>query len=127
MPILQEIDKTQNPYMRTLYYGNGFQKTPKAFYDSDTDDDEYSGSGFMDLVSAVGRFVGDNKDTIQAIAYTAGKVLDTGKAISETVKASNEVKKLEQIAALRKTAKRKKLPPDAEAAMIGSGFATFRR
>jgi hypothetical protein len=66
MPILFENDK-KNPYKNTLYQGQGFQKTPRAFNDSDTDGDEYYG-GFIDwgsIISNIGKLVNDNKETIQ--------------------------------------------------------------
>ncbi len=98
MPILFENDRKRNPYKNTLYQGQGFQKTPKAFYEIDTDEDDEHYGGWIDLgsiISNMGNFVKDNKDTIQSVASTAGKVVDLGKAINETIKASNKGKKKE--------------------------------
>jgi hypothetical protein len=139
MPILFENDRKRNPYKNTLYQGQGFQKTPKAFYESDTDDDDglngvqrSNYGGFIDLgsiISNVGKLVNDNKETIQSVASTAGKVVDLGKAINETIKASNENnRKMEQVKNLRNSKKGKKtLTPEQDAVLIGDGFATFKR
>jgi hypothetical protein len=140
MPILFENDRKRNPYKNTLYQGQGFQKTPKAFYESDTDDDDglngvqRSNYGvFIDLgsiISNVGKLVNDNKDTIQSVASTAGKVVDLGKAINETIKTSKENnRKAEQVKKLSTNSKKQKktLTPEQDAVLIGEGFATFKR
>ena len=65
-------------------------------------DVEVNGEGFMDTVSNVGNFVKDNKDTISAVADTAGKIAST---ITGIVKGAEEV---ENIKAMRKAARAKK-------------------
>ena len=123
MTILQEIDKKINPYKGTIYYGHGFQKISTAFYESDSDE-EFIG-GLIDigsLISNVSKAVSDNKDTIQSIASTAGKFVDLGKSISNTVKSNQELKKLENV-----KRNRKKFTPEQEQILLGEGFATFRR
>jgi len=144
MPILFENDRKRNPYKNTLYQGQGFQKTPKAFYDSDTDDDDELNEvlrsnygGFIDLssiISNVGKLVNDNKETIQSVASTAGKVVDLGKSINETIKASNEHKKVKQIQNLQNSnpsalnsIQKKTLTPEQDAVLIGNGFENFKR
>jgi hypothetical protein len=114
--IEQEFDKKRNPYRGTLYFsGNGFSRNNKVFYESDSEsDDGHFQGGMIDfgsLISNVGKVLSDNKDTIQALASTTGKVADMGKSISETVKASKK--------------KTKTLTPEDENRMFGVGFKVF--
>jgi hypothetical protein len=121
--IEQEFDKKRNPYKGTLYYsGNGF-KNNQVFYESDSDSDEYNGGmiDFGSLLTNVGKVFSDNKDTIQALASTTGKVADMGKSISETVKASNA--KPHSVG--QSPSKTKTLTPQQENQMFGTGFKVF--
>jgi hypothetical protein len=129
--IQHEFDKKRNPYKGTIFFsgvthsGNGlYNKSTGPFYESDSDsDDDQNGrsheGGFIDfgsLISNVGSFISNNKDTIQAVASTAGKVADAGKAISETVKAAHT-----------KNNNKKTLTPEDENRMFGAGFKVFKK
>ncbi len=123
--IKHEFDKKRNPYKGTLYFsGNGLSRNNKVFYESesDSDVDNYDGGmiDFGSLISNVGKVLSDNKDTIQALASTTGKVADMGKSISETIK-SNKSKSSSNTNTNSKT-----LTPEQDNRMFGSGFKVFK-
>ncbi len=107
MPLVQRIDEMKNPYKHTLYSGSGYNrnsKLPKAYIQT---------GGAFDLSALVDaglNFVKDNKDLIQTGVSTAGKVVDLGKSISDTIEKSKELE-VEKIKELRaKKAQQSKKP-----------------
>jgi len=125
MSIKLEFDKKRE----RKYNGNGFQKISKAYIESDSDDD-YNG-GFIDLgslISNASNFVTNNKDAIQAIASTVGKVAELGKSVSDTVKSSKELGAIElkTLSKAQKTRKKvKTLTPEQDKILMGNGFVRF--
>ena len=78
MPIIQEVDNNRNLYKNTAFKtGNGFtNKLPKAYHQG----------GFVDFTS-IANLINNNKDLIKS-------TVDLGKAIHDTVKTSQELKKI---------------------------------
>ena len=123
MSIKLEFDKKRE----RKYNGNGFQKISKAYIESDSDDD-YNG-GFIDLgslISNASNFVTTNKDAIQAIASTVGKVAELGKSVSDTVKSSKELEALKTLKSKSKSMS-KTLTPEQDKILMGNGFVRFRK
>jgi len=121
MSIKLEFDKKRE----RKYNGNGFQKISKAYIESDSDDD-YNG-GFIDLgslISNASNFVTTNKDAIQAIASTVGKVAELGKSVSDTVKSSKELEALKTLKSKSKSMS-KTLTPEQDKILMGNGFVRF--
>ena len=100
------------------YRGNGIEKLSKTFIDSDSDDEQIG--GFFDigsLLSNMGKFVSENKDVIQSVASTAGKVVDMGKSVSDTVKSFK----------LTSDNKKRQFTPEEDKKLQGSGFVKFSK
>ena len=66
----------------TLYNRRGIvsQKLSKAYYESDSDSEHEGGfidlSSIINITKVIGKIVNDNKDTIQSVACTVGKVIE---------------------------------------------------
>ena len=82
MPLLQQVDIKRNIYNNTAYKGSGFSSSrlPKAYYQG----------GVIDFAS-IGNLINENRDLINSGINTVSQVVDLGKAMHDTVKASKEL------------------------------------
>ncbi len=139
--MIQRIDQMRDPYKHTLYSGSGYNrnsKLSKAYYGQGLRSLQTGGAfDFSSLVNA-GKtaidFVKDNKDLIQTGVSTAGKVVDLGKSISDTIEKSKEleVEKVKELRAKKKPKKTFQFSDEQEAKMkalrpSGAGFVTVKK